>query len=40
MTIKTNINSCKITVEADYTPEQPGDLETEWIDENLKTSRP
>jgi hypothetical protein len=35
MIIKTNINNCKITVEADYTPEQSGDLETEWIDEDL-----
>ena len=35
MIIKTNINNCKITVEADYIPGQTGDLETEWIDEDL-----
>jgi len=35
MIIKTNINNCKITVEADYIPSQTGDLETEWIDEDL-----
>lgn len=35
MIIKTKVYDCNITVEADYIPGQKGDLETEWIDEDL-----